>query len=167
MSFICEKNMSDAFSFTDQPLGYDTYRDLVTLYSVGHLLTSINLCCASSWIYSGKRYENHFSFPGFELGSPALEPDDIPMFHHDSIFAYTIKMFMLTSLSSYIQARIAQLVAYRLGAEEVPGSNPGKGENYSVKISNWIVRIWILHCTKRTQNKRKMSQWRLLVPESV
>ena len=24
---------------------------------------------------------------------------------------------------------------------EVPGSNPGKGENFSVKISNWIVRI--------------------------
>ena len=22
-----------------------------------------------------------------------------------------------------------------------PGSNPGKGENFSVKISNWIVRI--------------------------
>ena len=40
-----------------------------------------------------------------------------------------------------IQARIAQLVAYRLGTGEVPGSNPGKGENSSVKISNWIVRI--------------------------
>ena len=34
-----------------------------------------------------------------------------------------------------IQARIAQLVAYRLGTGEVPGSNPGKGKNYSVKIS--------------------------------
>ena len=42
-----------------------------------------------------------------------------------------------------IQARIAQLVAYRLGIGEVPGSNPGKGENFSVKISNWIVRIRI------------------------
>ena len=40
-----------------------------------------------------------------------------------------------------IQARIAQLVAYRLGTGEVPGSNPSKGENFSVKISNWIVRI--------------------------
>ena len=40
-----------------------------------------------------------------------------------------------------IQARIAQLVAYRLGTGEVPGSNPGKGENFSVKISNWIVQI--------------------------
>ena len=43
-----------------------------------------------------------------------------------------------------IQARIAQLVAYRLGGtSEVPGSNPGKDENFSVKICNWIVRIWI------------------------
>ena len=40
-----------------------------------------------------------------------------------------------------IQARKAQLVAYRLGTGEVPGSNPGTGENFSVKISNWIVRI--------------------------
>ena len=40
-----------------------------------------------------------------------------------------------------IQARIAQLVAYRLGTGEVPGSHPDKGENFSVKISNWIVRI--------------------------
>ena len=39
------------------------------------------------------------------------------------------------------QARIAQLVAYRLGTREVAGSNPGKGENFSVKISNWIVSI--------------------------
>ena len=37
-----------------------------------------------------------------------------------------------------LQARIAQLVDYRLGTGEVPGSNPGKGENFSVKISNWI-----------------------------
>ena len=35
-----------------------------------------------------------------------------------------------------IQARIAQLVAYQLGTGEVPGSNPGKGENFSMKISN-------------------------------
>ena len=35
-----------------------------------------------------------------------------------------------------IQARIAQLVAYGLGTWEVPGSNPGKGENFSMKISN-------------------------------
>ena len=41
----------------------------------------------------------------------------------------------------WIQARIAQLVAYRLGTGEVPGSNPGKSENFSVKISNWIVQI--------------------------
>ena len=29
-----------------------------------------------------------------------------------------------------IRTRIAQLVAYQLGTGEVPGSNPGKGENY-------------------------------------
>ena len=37
---------------------------------------------------------------------------------------------------SQIQARIAQLVAYWLGTGEVPGSNPCKGENFSLKISN-------------------------------
>ena len=31
-------------------------------------------------------------------------------------------------------ARIAQLVAYPLGTKEVPGSNPGNGKNFSVKI---------------------------------
>ena len=41
-----------------------------------------------------------------------------------------IKFFLL------IQARIAQLVAFRLGTGEVPGSNPGKGKNLSMKISN-------------------------------
>ena len=35
-----------------------------------------------------------------------------------------------------IQARIAHLVAYPLGTGEVPDSNPGKGENFSMKISN-------------------------------
>ena len=30
----------------------------------------------------------------------------------------------------------SQLVAYRLGTGEVPGSNPDKGENFSMKISN-------------------------------
>ena len=39
-------------------------------------------------------------------------------------------------LPTYIQARIAQLVAYPLGTGEVPGSNPGRGKNFSVKISN-------------------------------
>ena len=36
------------------------------------------------------------------------------------------------------QARIAQLVAYRLGTWEVPGSNTRKGENFSMKTINWI-----------------------------
>ena len=39
-------------------------------------------------------------------------------------------------LVQIIQARIAQLVVYQLGTGKVPGSNPGKGENFSVKISN-------------------------------
>ena len=47
--------------------------------------------------------------------------------------------FMQDLDGKMIQARIAQLVAYRLGTGEVPVSNPGKGENFSVKISNWIV----------------------------
>ena len=38
----------------------------------------------------------------------------------------------------HIQARKAQLVAYWLGTGEVPGSNPGKGENFLMKISNGI-----------------------------
>ena len=43
----------------------------------------------------------------------------------------------------FIQATIAQLVAYQHGTGEVPGSNPSNGENFSVKISNWIILIWI------------------------
>ena len=45
-----------------------------------------------------------------------------------------------------IQARIAQFVVYRLGTGEVLGSNPDMGDNFSVKIRNWIVRIWIWIC---------------------
>ena len=45
-----------------------------------------------------------------------------------------------------IQGRIAQLVAYPLGTGEVPGLNPGRGEKFSVKIINWIVRIRIRIC---------------------
>ena len=44
------------------------------------------------------------------------------------------KVFFKNLALFKIQARIAQLVAYRLGTGEVPGSNPGKGENLSVKI---------------------------------
>ena len=39
------------------------------------------------------------------------------------------------------QVVIAQWLASRLATREVPGSNPGKGENFSVKISDWIVQI--------------------------
>ena len=45
------------------------------------------------------------------------------------------------NLKLRIQARIAQLAAYRLGTRELPGSNPGKVVYFSVKISNWIVQI--------------------------
>ena len=45
-----------------------------------------------------------------------------------------INEFDITTTSN-IQARKAQLVAYWLGTREVPGSNPGKGQNFSVKIS--------------------------------
>ena len=48
-----------------------------------------------------------------------------------------------SKLSITIQARIAQLVAYQLGTGEVRGSNPSKDDNFSVKISDWIVQIWI------------------------
>ena len=40
-----------------------------------------------------------------------------------------------------IQARIAQLVAYRLGTGEVPGSNSDKGDNFSVKITFELTKI--------------------------
>ena len=39
---------------------------------------------------------------------------------------------------SIIQARIAQLDAYQLGTREVLGSNPGKGDNFLIKISKSI-----------------------------
>ena len=42
-----------------------------------------------------------------------------------------------------IQAWIAQLVAHRLGTREVQGSNPCKGDNFSMKISNRLIQIWI------------------------
>ena len=39
---------------------------------------------------------------------------------------------------SFIQARIAQLVAYQLGTGEIQGSYPGKGENFSMKIKTGV-----------------------------
>ena len=39
-----------------------------------------------------------------------------------------------TTLNFCIQAWIAQLVAYWLGTPEVRGSNPNKGDNFSMKI---------------------------------
>ena len=43
-----------------------------------------------------------------------------------------------------IQARIAHLVAYRLGNGEVPGSDPGKGKNFSMKKEK--LYIVVLSC---------------------
>ena len=60
------------------------------------------------------------------------------------IFTRNQQYFKLSSIRynlGDIQARIAQLVAYRLGTWEVSGSNPGKGENFSVKISNWNISV--------------------------
>ena len=51
----------------------------------------------------------------------------------------TVSLFKYKAKSTSIQARIAKLVVYQLSTGEVPGSNPAKGENFSVKISNWIV----------------------------
>ena len=61
----------------------------------------------------------------------------------ERVWIIFVEHFNNRKLNSYtgIQARIAPLVAYWLGAGEVPGSNPGKGENFSGKISNKIVRI--------------------------
>ena len=50
-------------------------------------------------------------------------------------YEYVKKSKCNTSYLGY-QARVAQLEAYRLGTREVPGSNPGKGENFAKKISN-------------------------------
>ena len=55
--------------------------------------------------------------------------------------ALDLTSFLLNNYFRKIQDRIAELVAYRLGTGEVLGSNPGKGDNFSVKISNWIVPI--------------------------
>ena len=51
---------------------------------------------------------------------------------------------MLHSIMLNIQAWLAQLVAHRLGTREVWGSNPGKGENFAMKISNWFTQPWWL-----------------------
>ena len=58
----------------------------------------------------------------------------------DAFFVFFFPLEYILTIY-YIQARIAQLVAYQLGIGEVPGSNPGKGDNFSVKIFNLIVRI--------------------------
>ena len=54
-------------------------------------------------------------------------------------FGFFLSSFLFSVSLTFlfvIQARIAQLVAHGLGIAEVPGLNPGKGENFSVTISN-------------------------------
>ena len=57
-----------------------------------------------------------------------------------------------------IQARRAQLVAFRLGTREVPGSNPGNGENFSVKIIKWSMPLMATVKTQivREERERKL-----------
>ena len=42
---------------------------------------------------------------------------------------------LAANMEQNIRAWIAQLVAHQLGTREVRGSNPGKGDNFSIKIS--------------------------------
>ena len=43
----------------------------------------------------------------------------------------------------FLSSQDSSIGSNRLGTGEVLGSNPSKGESFSVKISNSIVRIWI------------------------
>ena len=52
-----------------------------------------------------------------------------------SIFVKKLCHFQILEALKIIQARIAQLVAYWLGSGGVPGSNHGKGKNFSMNIS--------------------------------
>ena len=60
------------------------------------------------------------------------------LFIYTGLYTLLLLLLILNTFTSEkrIQARIAQLVAYRLGTGEVRGSNPGKGENFSMKIRN-------------------------------
>ena len=55
-----------------------------------------------------------------------------------AVFKVASKELHNTQLRKGIQARIAQLVAYRLGTGEILGSNPGKGENFSMNIKRQV-----------------------------
>ena len=63
------------------------------------------------------------------------------------------KTLRKTQSTLKIQSRIAQLVEYRLGTGEVPGSNPGKGENFSMSIDH---RRWSkkMNSTRSTNIKK-------------
>ena len=69
-----------------------------------------------------------------------MESKDEKKYFFAAVFVFPVGCIVkILNLLYHIQARIAQLVAYRLGTREIPGSNPSKGKNFSVKISNWIV----------------------------
>ena len=68
------------------------------------------------------------------ITQPKLSTAAYIMPHPPVLATLSYKVYQIISPLKYrlhgIQARIAQLVAYRLGTSEVPGSNPGKGENF-------------------------------------
>ena len=49
--------------------------------------------------------------------------------------------FILYFINPSQDSSIGSILAWYQGG---PGSNPSKGENFSVKISNWFIWIWIL-----------------------
>ena len=55
-----------------------------------------------------------------------------PFVPFQSLRSKLLLVFLCIVTTGVFQARIAQLVAYRLGTGEAPGSNPGKGEKFSV-----------------------------------
>ena len=60
-------------------------------------------------------------------------------FKQKNVGGFKLNIITLYMMILFIQAMIAHFVAYRLGTGKVPVSNPGKGKNFSVNISNWIV----------------------------
>ena len=76
----------------------------------------------------------------FENRKPFRKPDQGRPFEYLTRPVFGSPLYLKRKIGTLIQARIAQLVAYRLGIGEVLGSNPGKGENYSVKIINRIIQ---------------------------
>ena len=70
------------------------------------------------------------------IAENALVRNSLVYFFGVFVILGTSRCHLQINTVGIIQARIAQLVSYRLGTGEVPGSNPSKGENFSIKISN-------------------------------